>query len=65
MSGESYCMRLTNRRNDLVHNPLTEPIFFQYWTDESIVPPPPGSEVRITDAGENRITDAGDIRVTD
>jgi hypothetical protein len=40
-------------------------LFSQHWEDANVNPPPPGSEVRITDAGDTRITDSGDIRITD
>lgn len=39
--------------------------FSQHWEDAGINPPPPGSDLRITDAGEYRITDSGDYRITD
>lgn len=45
--------------------PLLFTPFQQHWIDAGINPPPPGTDLRITDAGENRTTDGGDYRITD
>lgn len=44
---------------------LTKPIFNQYWEGEGINPPPPGSNLRITDSAQIRITDNLIERITD
>lgn len=46
-------------------SPLTASPFVQHWIDAGINPPPPGSDLRITDDGSYRITDSGDYRITD
>jgi hypothetical protein len=45
--------------------PLIASPFIQHWDGAGINPPPPGTSLRITDAGEYRITDSGDYRITD
>lgn len=59
-------MRLTNKRNDLIHNPLTEPVFYQFWSDSNINPPPPESALMITEVlGDPMITESGLYMITE
>lgn len=44
---------------------LTRSPFVQSWDDLRDNPPPPGTDVRITDDFNIRITNAGDRRITD
>ena len=46
-------------------NPLIKSPFIQTFDVGGSFPPPPTSEFRITDAGEQRITDGGENRITD
>lgn len=59
-------MPLTNSFTNFLNNgPLKDSPFVRHnETGESILPPPPISEFRITDAGDQRITDSGDFRIT-
>lgn len=48
----------------IVNNPLTNSVFVDDYNYLS-APTPPGSDERITEAGEIRITEAGEIRITE
>lgn len=58
-------MPLPNGPIDPKHNPLITTPFYQIWDGEGINPPPPGTEIRITDSGLGRITDNNNLRITD
>lgn len=59
-------MFLINIFKWLIKPPIIESPFIQHWEGEGINPPPPGSELRITDNASFRITDTGDNnRITD
>lgn len=47
-----------------LYSPLVYSVFGQNEQGQN-PPPPPGSQVRITDIGDDRITDDGDRRITD
>lgn len=60
-------MLLTNGwTNWLKRAPIQDsPLILHNETGQAILPPPPGSEFRITEEGDQRITQAGDFRVTE
>jgi hypothetical protein len=53
-----------NFQMGVVFNPLVYNVFTQQFNEHGDFPPP-GSELRITDAGDQRVTDSGDNRITD
>jgi hypothetical protein len=58
-------MGFSIKKSPVGSNPLIIPFYVQYWEGEGIIPPPPETDVRITDNGDVRITDDNNVRITD